>query len=126
MNKNKIMTLLGITEEDYNSLQFDLGMSYLGKICSAAVIRKELSYNELYWNWWKSQWNRIDEYFLEGMAVDRIDTKSQFYRLAYIHYVEIHRKPHLVTDRFVQDEIANDYNHMIREIIKNSINKEVL
>lgn len=125
MDKNQILKLFRITEDQYAHLQFELGLNYLESICTSEGIRSEISYSALYWDWWRRQWQQIDEYFIAHINVHCVD-QSRFSKRLYEQYCAMHLRPHHISDRFMQDEIANDYNNMIREIIKNSLNKEVL
>jgi hypothetical protein len=72
--KQRVCTVLEITEEEYAYRQYMQGLSYLHwYLPNHPQCRRVLEGNKLYWNWWKLMWNARDEVFLENLERFEMD-----------------------------------------------------
>jgi hypothetical protein len=55
MIKDYVINHLGISELEYNTLVFELGMEFLEQLNVIYYI--ENAYKKSYWMWWKSEWH---------------------------------------------------------------------
>lgn len=65
--QQQVLQLIGWDEQQYTQFIYDCGLAYL-----QAVINDESEYiasfirrNEIYWNWWKMNWEMRDQEFIE-------------------------------------------------------------
>lgn len=75
--KTTVIDLVGITDEEYNTMQFEGGIDFLthyiseGKEETLEAWRRELSYSRVFWAWWRNQWLLRDEMLLTGGLVSK-------------------------------------------------------
>lgn len=71
----RVRALTCITEEQYAELVFNAGIDYLKATAPDYPLKatapdypqviSQIARSEIYWNWWRSHWQRRDEQFLE-------------------------------------------------------------
>lgn len=59
-----VISMLGITEEDYADMWLDAGILYLTDIIGVGEWKDEFMNAPLYWNWWRNHWQKWDARFL--------------------------------------------------------------
>lgn len=65
--KQRICSLLGITEEEYAAHQYTTGLNYLQLyLHGLQPATRELEGNRIFWNWWKNLWALRDLRFLQA------------------------------------------------------------
>lgn len=73
--KQKILTLTGISEQDYENALFNTACEYLERITSNDDrVIKSLQSTKQFWAWWKNIWNLADHAFYalyEGTPVSK-------------------------------------------------------
>ena len=66
-----ILALLGISEGDYNLMQYEMGLGYLYKLYGADDTVLPHEHSPMFWLWWKQCWRIRDGVFLSG-AIENI------------------------------------------------------
>lgn len=78
-----LTTMLGISNEDFLMLWFDLGIDYaetLAQHRDSRVTAAQLIRNNLYWNYWVERWLNICECFISWRNPGKdIDTFREFH-----------------------------------------------
>jgi hypothetical protein len=69
--RDQVMELCGLTSEELAQLQWDGAMQCLHKVLGSDEYGiAELPKTSDFWLWWKDQWYRRDEAFLESLKFD--------------------------------------------------------
>ncbi|MGQ0740182.1 MAG: hypothetical protein ACT4OJ_14115 [Bacteroidota bacterium] len=64
--EQKVLDLIGIGEAGYSELVFESGIQYLRSTSpDYPQVVSQIARSEVFWNWWRSHWQRRDEQFLE-------------------------------------------------------------
>jgi hypothetical protein len=80
--ESKVRDLLQWSEDQYNELVLETGIQYLEAMAPEyKQVTRQISKSEIFWNWWRSHWQRRDEQFLE--ECETWHTTLEKYRTVY-------------------------------------------
>ena len=74
MNKQEILTMIGLTEDEYSMAVFETAMEYLEE--KAGQFALDISQTKSFWMWWRYQWQVIDDIFYAEMMQSAHNWKS--------------------------------------------------
>lgn len=111
--QHEVMSLVGLSEESYELLRFELAYDYLKLATNnSGEIIKELVKTKHFWNWWLMQYERVDEVFSNKRYVLRINQ--------HVPPIEIYKFYHLenrVLPEGLLEKMNNEYSNMIKTVI---------
>lgn len=69
--KKQVLDLIEWDEQQYAQFIYDCGLAYLQNVISNEYesITKSIISNEIFWNWWKINWEMRDQEFVEKMEI---------------------------------------------------------
>lgn len=78
----KIQQLLQWTADEYNEFVFTEGLAYLKALTpDYPNVTKQIAKSQLFWNWWRTHWQKRDQQFLE--ECETWTTTTEKYRVVY-------------------------------------------
>lgn len=108
--RQRIQTLMGWSEFEYNQVLFDTAVWYMEKD-GVDPISNFILLQQMFWNWWTNQWMIVDENFLYMYEDGRIsDTNPER------EYIKLHRGIDVYPDQLIWDAIHDDYNKMFDQL----------
>lgn len=97
-NTLQVLWLTGMTEEQFYSLQYETGLSWLEWYTgdNKAILNDILS-NEMIWSWWVNQWcKRDNEFFLAPLynvpKKERLSRYRQLHQQVFTVYTPSHTR----------------------------------
>ena len=82
-NRDMLIRLMGLRDDDMFSLVYESGMNYLSAQCrhdSAGI--DFLKDNSMYWNWWRQQWYIRDAEFIAANELQNGESPDREYAFA--------------------------------------------
>jgi len=78
-NRKTIMRLTGMTDYQYNKLQFDVGMAFLDHECMKdAASVKLMSTTPLFWQWFKNIYGQRDDLWLRECSIQDYNSYTKW------------------------------------------------
>ena len=124
IQKMEVSNLLGWTDMQYAEFQEEMGIEYIKTELTPKTLPQaqgdtspslamELVKFKEFWSWWRLQWMRRDEEFLE-MSTSLFPTEYEEY------YRELHQ-PDSMLFRPHTDVMRSTYNQMVHRLVKNTL-----
>ena len=66
-NQHKIQQILGISFDVFAKIQFEAAYEYLQRRNFAPDQISQLTYSEIFWTWWKNEYQITDRFFINDM-----------------------------------------------------------
>lgn len=113
--EQRVLALIGIGEDQYSELVFESGIQYLKATApDYPQVVSQIARSEVFWNWWRSHWQRRDEQFLE--ECEGWDSTTEKRRLVY-HNMNDGRT--LQSAIYLNGQVLQDsYAELIKDITK--------
>ncbi|QEM13448.1 hypothetical protein [Mucilaginibacter rubeus] len=86
VTREKVMKLLGLTEEQYGEYVIDHGLAYLRLHLGDNLMAKSLPQTALFWGWWRNHWHTVDMDFVDEVRKLTQAERGQYYDI--VHAVE--------------------------------------
>lgn len=108
-----VQALFDIDEEGYGQIVFDTGIAYAKRLTDNDEVGFDfLIRTKFFWAWWKNEWTKRDDEFIETFSADA-DLSLLFDIYGYQH--NIHR---LKSDALMQKKTASMVGHAMDEYIR--------
>ncbi|MDI3319155.1 hypothetical protein [Pinibacter soli] len=125
--KAEILEATTLTCEEYKTMQYHVGRSFLSVVVKEKEIIKLLEGSKMFWGWWRNQWHLRDEQFLSeqklsGLEVNscgQLQTRDEYTGNDYGYYHNLHH----LTSSFhpFGVRLQSSFAHMIGLVIKNEV-----
>ena len=104
-NRQKVLALLGWSEETYDNQWLDMGRAFLEGHFPAsdahyAERHRQIAADRRYWQWWLAEWKCLEAYFLRVFRNDMENTDRE----AYLYIMNL-----LFRDRRVSTSFFEQY-----------------
>lgn len=113
-----IMELLGIDQLGYNTLMYELGITYLELYLNDddGLIR-DFSTFKGFWNWWKIQYQLIDDVFVKKFSGADCSDRMVHNKLNDA-YIEMHCSIEKHIDKVVYEKLQENRDRMTEDLVE--------
>jgi len=116
--KLQVQNLLGWTDEQYATFQYETGVAYIRRMSDLplhdALLESILAQKEL-WSWWRLHWMRRDRHFMEMSSVLFKHEYEAYYRDEVHNLTEASMRPHR---RIMETSYSDMMHRIIKETVK--------
>jgi len=112
-NEQLIQALFDLNQDDYSELKFDSGIRYAKRLTDSDEVGFDfLVKTRFYWQWWKNEWAKRDEEFIDKYSV------ASDLSVLYDQYLFIHNIARLKSDQLMQKKTASMVGHAMDEYLR--------
>lgn len=115
--RSEVQRLTGLSDLSYCRIQYERGCEYLSHQCSGDQWGvRVMEETTLYWNWWKLQWHKRDQLFLQELCGN--ECSAWFTKWELRNAYDMHHRLNTIISDAQAELLDKSYSQLAETLIK--------